>query len=80
MSTRTRLRWRMVAGISTLMAAIGSSVSACISSWTLCRAECMESMTCRGRKVAMTVAEAMRPRWPTRVFSWVPSSSYFTVL
>ena len=80
MSTSTRFRWRIVGGMRTLMAAIGSRVKARISRPTSRRADCMESMTWRGRKVAMTVALAVLPRWPTRLFRGMSSSVYWIVL
>ena len=79
-STKTRFKWRMVGGINTLMAAIGSSVTARRARPVETSAESMESMTCRGKKVAMMEAVAFSPRWPTRDFSWTPSSVYLIVL
>ena len=75
MSTSTRFKCRIVGGISTLIAAIGSSVKACISSDELFSADCIESITCRGKNVAITVEDAFLPRCPTKVLRRTPSSS-----
>ncbi|MNL81612.1 hypothetical protein D3C87_2087850 [compost metagenome] len=73
MSTRARFSARMFGGTAALMAAIGSSVRFCTSSplWWLTATK--ESVTTRGKKVAISSTSMALPRWPSRLESAWPS-------
>ncbi len=60
-STRATLSRRMVGGTTTCMAAMGSKVSESMSSPARSRAVPRESMTMRGKKVAITSTCAVLP-------------------